>query len=84
MGETRLGAAESQAGSSLALGAASCLRIQKYIGKGQLVSSGDAELGIWKCRRFPGVLLALAFPRNKIGLIIALSQSSSSGALNNA
>lgn len=29
-------------------------------GKGQLVPSGDAGLGIWKCRRFPAVLLASA------------------------
>lgn len=41
-------------------------------GKGQLVPSGDAGLGIWKCGRFPAVLLASASPRNKIELITTL------------
>lgn len=34
-------------------------------GKGQLVSSGDAGLGIWKSWRSLAVLLASASPRNK-------------------
>lgn len=60
----------------LTLGATSCLRIQRcvrnrdsLVGKGQLVSSGDAGLGIWKSWRSPAVLLASAWLRNKKGLI---------------
>lgn len=61
MDEASLGAGESRAGSLLPLGAASCLRIQRHVRyrKGT-VSSGDAGLAIWKCRRFPAVLLASA------------------------
>lgn len=41
-------------------------------GKGQLFSSGDAGLGMWKRRRFPAVLLPSASPRNKAGLVTVM------------
>lgn len=48
-------------------------------GKGQLVSSGDAGLAIWKCGRFPAVLLASASLGNKTEVTITLSWILGSG-----